>query len=111
VVGIYYLNTDECKEFKIILKQENLYQKELDIKTITNNNLKCKIQKVDCINHLTYLTVCNEKIRLDSILEINKIKINQIIVNNVSKKAIKGIVLVAFGGFIIIMITVLKDYI
>jgi len=105
------LYTDECKALKIILKENTLLNKKVNIKTYLNKNYQCKIEKNDCKNHIAFIKACNKEIKLDNILEINKVNVYKIVSDKISKRAIKGIILVAIGGFILIIVTVLKDYI
>jgi len=109
--GIYNLYTDECKALKIVLKENNLLNKEVNIKTYLNKNYQCKIEKIDCKKQIAFVKACNKEIKLDNILEINKVNVYKIVSDKISKRAIKGIILVAIGGFILIIVTVLKDYI
>ncbi len=111
ISGIWNLYTDECKELKIVLKENDFLDKKVNIKTYLNKNYQCKIQKIECRKHLAYIKACNEEIKLDNILKIDNINIYKIVSDSISHKAVKGIFLVVIGGFLLIIITVLKDYI
>ncbi len=110
ISGFYKLSTDECKELEIILKKNKLLKKEVIVKTFSNKTFKCKIKDIKCRNHLAFLNVCGKEIRLDSILKINDIHIYKEVSDKISKKGITGITLIVIGGFLIIIITILKDY-
>ncbi len=111
ISGFIHLTTDECKELKKVLNEKSLTGKEVEIKTFLNKNYQCRIKNTKCENHISYLNVCNKEIKLDNITEINGINVYKIVSEKIYKKAIKGIIFVATGGFILILITVFKDFI
>ncbi|WP_457640600.1 hypothetical protein [Persephonella sp.] len=107
LTGYLFLYTDELNIAKDFIKEN----KKSTVETTSGEKFEGVIESVFKENSEIYILLDGKKLLLKDIYFINEENINQKILKELSDRAVKGIFFVVSGGFVFLLIILLRSYI
>ncbi|WP_457644448.1 hypothetical protein [Persephonella sp.] len=106
VKGYLLLYTDDVEVAKHIIKKG-----WAKIETVSGREYEIKIDGLQDIDGEIYILSKSEKVSLKDILYINDEDVNKKIIKEISDRAIKGMFMVISGGFLVLFLILIRNYV